>query len=212
MKRLVRFARWSFLLAVAVALSNHPSYGASSYKRQVAQYRVPQLKLVNQKGEEVEINGLLEGPRPVILQFVYCTCTTICPVLSAVFSNFQRKFACEKTGPHDLALDERECELAKRYRLVSVTIDPEHDRPEVLAAYLARYRAGPHWEFLTGSRRSVDAVMRAFDAYVPDKMSHYPLTFIHAGGKAPWIRLFGFMSTADLVREYKAAIKGVKAK
>ncbi len=106
------------------------------------------------------------GDRPVFVEFIFATCTTICPVLSAGFASVQRKLG-----------DDREEVL-----LVSLTIDPEHDGPEELRQYLDRYGAKSGWDFYTGTRKDIDEVMRAFDAFVPDKMSHRPLTFVHAPG------------------------------
>jgi protein SCO1/2 len=86
---------------------------------------------------------------------------------------------------------------------VSITIDPEHDSPEVMREYLKRYRAKPGWDFLTGSRADIDRVMHAFDAYVPNKMSHYPLTLLRGPGEGRWIRIYGLIGTSDLLDEYQ---------
>jgi SCO1/SenC family protein len=86
-----------------------------------------------------------------------------------------------------------------------ISIDPENDTPGVMKEYLKRYRAGPGWDFLTGSRKDIDAVMRAFNAYIPNKMSHYALTFIHAPTDDNWIKLLGIMSSSEFADEAKKA-------
>ncbi len=45
-------------------------------------------------------------------------------------------------------------------RLVSISVDPEHDTPEVLDAYARRMGAREHWLFLTGPRDAVAALLR----------------------------------------------------
>ena len=50
-------------------------------------------------------------------------------------------------------------------------------------------------------RDDIDTIMHAFDAYVPDKMSHQPVTFIKAGGENAWVKIDGLVSTRDLLAE-----------
>jgi len=152
----------------------------------------PDVTLIDQDGDRVKFRDLLLSDKPVFVDFIYATCTTICPVLSAGYTSIQRKLGDD--------LD--------RVTLVSITIDPENDGPEELTAYLERYRAKPGWEFLTGTRADIDAVMQAFDAYIPDKMSHKPLLFIRTPKDGSWVRLYGFAGSADLMAELARASGG----
>jgi len=155
------------------------------YTRTVEDLEIPDVTLVNQDGDIVEFRAKVLGDKPVFVEFIFATCTTICPILSAGFASMQRKL-----GPE-----------AQEVELISITIDPEHDNPEELTKYLDRYRAQPGWDFLTGTREDIDQVMKAFDAYVPDKMSHRPLTFVRSPVDGHWVRLHGFVGTADLLAE-----------
>jgi protein SCO1/2 len=159
------------------------------YQKSTEKYVMPDVVLVNQNGVKIPFKKFLESDKPVVLDFIYGTCTTICPVLSVGFVNLQRKL-----GPE-----------AGNVRFVSISIDPENDTPHVMKEYLTRYRAKPGWDFLTGTRRDIDKVMLAFSAYVPDKMSHMPLTFIHAPKRDQWVRLYGVLSSKDLLKEYELA-------
>ena len=100
--------------------------------------------------------------------------------------------------------------MVTRVLLVSLTIDPEHDGPEELRKYLDRYGAKSGWDFLTGTRDDINQVMRAFDAFVPDKMSHIPVTFVHTPGADSWVRIDGFAGSKDLMREFDLAVAGGK--
>ena len=179
------------VLALFMALSGPEQAGAAEkkYQRTVERYTVPDVVLVNQEGKRVHLKGLLESDQPVVLDFVYGTCTTICPVLSASFAGLQNRL-----GPE-----------AGKARLVSVTIDPENDTPKVMKEYLKRYHARPGWDFLTGSRADVDRVMKAFNAYIPDKMYHFQLTLIRTPRDGAWVRIKELISGADLLAEYQKA-------
>jgi protein SCO1/2 len=157
------------------------------YQRSEHIYVIPDVTLIDQNRDKVKLVELLNSKKPVLLDFIYGTCTTICPVLSAGFSNLQKKL-----GPD-----------SDQVQLVSISIDPEYDTPEVMAEYLSRYRAKPGWVYLTGTRADINQVMKAFDAYIPDKMSHYPLTLLRAPGSEKWVRLYGLIGTADLMAEYR---------
>ena len=91
--------------------------------------------------------------------------------------------------------------------MISITIDPEYDTSARLQAYAARYHAGPQWQFLTGNREDIVAVQKAFDAYRGTKMNHEPLTFLRASVDAPWVRLNGLASAADVVKEYRQLVE-----
>ena len=185
-RNIVRGLFCGIIVSVAV-LGARPARAADKrYQRSVEKYAVPDVVLVNQNGAKVPFRSFLEADKPVMLDFIYGTCTTICPVLSASFVNLQQKL-----GP-DL----------QKVRLVSISIDPENDTPKVMRDYLKQYRARPGWDFFTGSRTDIDRVMRAFNAYIPNKMSHYPLTLIRSPKDGSWIRINGLMSAAELMNEY----------
>ena len=152
----------------------------------------PAVTLIDQNGDRIDFRALTLSDKPVFVDFIFATCTTICPVLSAGYTSIQRKLG----------------DKLDSVSLVSITIDPENDGPEELTAYLERYRAKPGWEFLTGTRADIDTVMRAFDAFIPDKMSHRPLIFIRTPSDGSWVRLYGFAGSADLMAELTRASGG----
>jgi protein SCO1/2 len=178
----------SLYLIIFLSMAMMSSQGLAAeknYQRTVAKYTVPDVTLVSQDGKKIPFKSYLETDKPVMVEFIYATCTTICPVLSAGFSNLQRKL-----GPN-----------AAKIRLVSISIDPENDTPQVMKDYLKKYGAGPGWDFLSGSRTAIDAVMLAFDAYVSNKMYHLPLTLIRSPADGSWLRIKGLMGAADLQDE-----------
>ncbi len=159
------------------------------YQSTIEYYRMPDVTLINQDGKKVNFKKLMQSDKPVVVDFIFCTCSTICPVLSASFVNVQKKLGAESQNVH----------------LVSISIDPEHDKPKVMKEYLRRYRAKPGWDFLTGSRKDIESVRKAFDSYIANKMSHQTLMFISMPKDGGWFRIFGITSTEELLAEIKKA-------
>jgi protein SCO1 len=190
---LIRVLVLAVVFGVAVQLTGigQASSYERRYQRTVEHYTVPDVVLINQDGAKIHLKKLLETDKPVILDFIFGTCTTICPVLSVGFANLQHKL-----GPD-----------VGNVRLVSISIDPEHDTPEIMKEYLKRYRGKPGWDFLTGSRQDIDRVMKAFNAYVSNKMDHMPLNLLRSPVDGRWIRLYGLMSSTDFMNEYRLAGK-----
>lgn len=170
------------LLAPPSSFSAQQEY----YKKTLEEYQVPDVTLINQDGTEVQLKEFLDSDKPILLDFIYGTCTTICPILSVGFSYFQKQL----TGP------------SQTVRMVSITIDPDLDTPEVMKDYLAKYNGKPGWDFLTGKRENITEVLQEFDAYVSNKMDHFPLTLLKAPGQKKWIRLYGLLNASDLITEY----------
>ena len=168
--------------------SRHKQMMNGDNKRSIEYYKLPQVKLVNQNGIEKYFEGFLGSDKLVVMDFIFTTCTTICPVLSAGLSRFQEALGEDK----------------KNIKLISITIDPEHDRPSVLKRYRQRHNMKAGHDMLTGSRQNINKVMKAFDALMPNKMTHHPLTFFRAPGTDQWIRVSGLMSLSDLMKEYKS--------
>lgn len=161
---------------------------APRYGRSVVDCAVPAVTLVASDGSRVPLAAELGRKGPVLVQFVFTSCPTICPVLTGTLAALERR----RPG----------------LRMLSISIDPAHDTPERLREYAAGFRTGPGWRFLTGSAADVLAVQRAFDVYRGDKMRHQPLTFLRASPGAPWIRLAGFPTAAELDGELRRLTAG----
>jgi protein SCO1/2 len=177
------------LLAAAVPALAPAARGeeAGRYTRTVVRYELPDVALVNQDGARVKIAQALTADKPILMNFFFSTCTTICPVLSAGVSTLLKNLGAE----------------ASQVRVVSIAIDPEHDTPEVLSAYRKRFGAVAEWELLTGSREDIDRVLKAFDAYSPDKTAHRPLHYLRPAGGGSWVRIDGLIGASDLMAEYR---------
>ena len=173
--------------AIIVSLFIIPNPGLSAsprYVRSIAEITPPPVTLIDAQGARVPLASALDSSAPVVLQFIFTTCPSICPALSATLAAAQ-------------------AELGEGARLVSISIDPEFDTPARLRDYARRFNAGPRWRFLTGSREDVAAVQKAFGAYRPNKMWHEPLTFLRPASGEGWVRLAGPLGAAELVAEVR---------
>ena len=150
--------------------------------RRTASYVAPDVILVRSDGARVSFAHELDDGRPVLLDFIYTSCTTICPVMSQTFAEVQKRLGRD----------------AAKVKMVSVSIDPEEDTPARLTEYAKRYQAGAQWSFYTGTTEASVVTQRAFDAYRGDKMNHSPVTFFRSAPGQPWVRLDGF-ATPDAV-------------
>ena len=170
--------------AIIVLFLAAPSAAAPAprYTRAIVHVTPPPVTLIDARGEPVPLNAVLDYPGPLVLQFIFTTCPSVCPALSTALSAAQP-------------------ELGEGARLVSISIDPEFDTPARLRDYARRFDAGPQWWFLTGSREDVAAVQKAFGAYRANKMWHEPLTFLRPAPGEPWVRLAGPLGAAELVAE-----------
>lgn len=188
-RRMGRRAGWrAAIWAVPIPglLAQAPAVGPvqAPVKRTLEAYTVPEVLLVNQDGARVKLKALLESGDPVIVDFIFGSCTTISPVLSAGYADLQGK-------------------LPARVRLVSISIDPENDTPKAMRDYLRRFGARPGWDFFTGKREDIDQVLHAFNAYVPNKALHHPLILIRDPKQGTWVRLSGLMSSSEFIGECK---------
>lgn len=161
--------------------------GAAIYKRSVRGYQVPDVVLTDYDDRSVRLRDLLATDDPVMMNFVFTTCRTICPVTTKVLSGV----------PAILGRD------GKRLRMISISIDPENDTPLQLKAYARSFQAGERWTFLTGRSQDIKSVQIAFDTYNSDKMGHEPVTLIRQASVKQWVRIDGFATPDELVLEYR---------
>ena len=188
-------AALSLLFAVTPARGHdhhhHHQEAAPDTARHVAEYRLPDTALVRSDGKAVRFPQAIDDGRPVVLNFVYTSCTSVCPILTQTFAEFQRRLGAERSGVH----------------MVSISIDPEEDTPRRLSEYAARFEAGPQWDFYTGTLAASTTLQKAFQSWFGDKMHHRPIVFLRKAPGQPWVRLEGYTSPDALLAEYRRLLR-----
>ena len=162
------------------AAMENPSYSVTTQR-----YEIPEVTLIDESGTNVSLHSLLDAGHPIALNFIFTTCNTICPVMTATFAQMRKQLG----------------EAGSEVKLVSISIDPEYDRPQVLNKYAKLFEAGPGWTFLTGDGKDISKVLNNFDALSGSKMNHRPLTLLKHPKSTQWIRIDGLASSTDLAQE-----------
>ena len=98
------------------------------------------IQLIDQNSQKVDDTFFTSAPS--IVNFIFTRCQDICPALSQKMKYIQTQ--------------------VPKVRLVSISVDPEYDTPNVLKEYGTRYQAGPSWFFLTGTREQITKTNAVF--------------------------------------------------
>lgn len=120
---------WSALFLAVILLLSSCSNG---FKGDF-EWKVEPFTFTNQEGQQISLNDL-KG-KPWIADFVFTNCNTVCPPMTANMAKLQEKLKQEN-------LD---------IQLVSFSVDPKQDTPEVLKEFGKKFDADhTSWHFLTG--------------------------------------------------------------
>ena len=119
-----------------VFAATNPSSGAAYW---------PEVVLQTQEGTRVRFYEDLIKDKVVLINFMFTSCTSQCPFTTANLVKVEE------------ALGER---LGGDIRMISVTVDPATDTPDVLKTYSRRYGTKAGWYFVTGSQKDVDLIRR----------------------------------------------------
>ena len=145
--------------------------GVTADAEEPARLRIPDARVLDQDGNRLNFYTDLVRGKTVAINFIFTTCTTICPPLTATFRRVQQQLG-ERVG--------------RDVRLISVSVDPATDTPERLAAFASKFKAEAGWSFITGDKSEIDKLLGSLGASVADKNDHSPTIIIvnDASGKA----------------------------
>jgi len=133
-------------IALMLALSGCNREAAGDYPAANGNNCLPDVSLIDQHGRAVSLASL--RGKPVLIDFIYTSCASTCPVLTAKMVSVAREL-----GPA----------LGANVTIVSITLDPEHDGPAQLASYAKSQGADDTgWLFLTGKPAQIDQVLGLF--------------------------------------------------
>lgn len=168
--------RLGFLLIIAVAFLS---------KARTAE-PIPDVALQDQHGRPVKFYSELIKGKVVAVNFIFTRCTTVCPQLGGSSAALARHLAAATTdGPSPP-------------QIISISIDPETDTPERLLAWSENFGAAPGWTLLTGSRREIDTLLKALQAYTPDKNLHSSTFLLGNDATGEWKRVSGSATPVQL--------------
>ncbi len=146
--------------------------------------RLPDVTIQDQNGKSLSFYRDLVKGKVVAVNFVFTTCTAICPPLTANFRRLQQQLIEQKVEA----------------QLISISVDPTTDTPERLHAFAEKFKAEPGWTFVTGDSADIDAILKEFGVAVANKNDHTPMVLIGNDETGYWTRAYGLTSPSALVK------------
>ncbi len=144
---------------------------------------LPAITLIDQHGAAISLASL-KG-KLVLIDFIYASCATACPVLTSRFAQIARRLSGK---------------LGSQITMVSITLDPEHDHPAQLLDYAKTHDANRDgWRLLTGKPEDIDAVLRLYGIKrerAPDETIAHVATSFLIGPNGRQIRMYDAMEVA----------------
>lgn len=175
--------------AVPATTAPKPDPKTESYSFNSA--KIPHARVLDQNGKQLNFYDDLIKGKSVAINFVFTTCTAICPSLTATFRRVQQE---AKTRGVDV-------------QLISISVDPTVDTPERLNDFAKKFKAEPGWSFITGDKAEIDSVLQALGVAVSNKNDHTPMVLIGNDVADHWTRTYGLSSPATIVNLIEASAK-----
>lgn len=157
---------------------------ATTEKYSFSSLQIPNVRVLDQNGHALDFYSDLVKGRNVAINFIFTTCTTVCPVLSATF----RRVQVELENSHS------------DVKLISVSVDPTVDTPERLRDFAEKFKAGPGWTFVTGDKTEIDSLLQRLGAGVGNKNDHTSMILIGNDPADVWTRTYGLSSPSVLMK------------
>src|ERR1044072_282747 len=140
----------------AASASSNREEAAGKNESAIKLGQIPDTIVYDQDGRKLRFyNDLVKG-KTVAINFIFTTCTTICPPLTATWRKVQQ------TAP------ERGLDL----KLVSVSGDPVVDTPARLRAFAEKFKAAQGWTFVSGDKGEMESLLQSLGAAVSNKNDH----------------------------------------
>jgi cytochrome oxidase Cu insertion factor (SCO1/SenC/PrrC family) len=150
----------------------------------ISSARIPDVDVYDQNGKRLKFSTDLIKGKTVAINFIFTTCTTICPPLTATFRRVQQELNAQKLP----------------VELISISVDPTTDTPERLRDFAAKFKAGPGWTFVTGDKAAIDSILQAMGTAVGDKNDHTPMILVGNDVSGYWTRAYGLSSPTALLK------------
>jgi cytochrome oxidase Cu insertion factor (SCO1/SenC/PrrC family) len=148
---------------------------------------IPDVPVVDQAGRELHFHRDLIAGRVVVVAFFFTRCQDACPVVAHTLISLQR------------ALGDR-----RDVTIVSVSLDPEHDTPEQLAAWAERYKVKKGWTLVSGPRDSMSRLARAMTGDDARPNVHGAVLYIGNDRTGEWVRDTGTASAEHYLEVLQA--------
>lgn len=191
----------SVLAAMAIGLIGPGSPGLGAHEHHggiksevgselVSDLRIPDVQLTDQDGHPVHILSEVLRHRLALVSFIYTSCQTTCPLVGATVAAVADDLKKEHS---DLVI-------------VSVSIDPDYDTPARLLAWRERYGELPQWTLLTGPKREINQLLRAFGVYSANLEDHQDILMVGPNAAGRWTRMNALAASDVVTAAVRAAM------
>jgi len=173
------------------AKAEHAEEAEAKSAEAFSSLKIADAQVLDQNGKQLNFYSDLIKGKIVAINFIFTTCTTICPPLTATFRRVQEDAAARGLDVH----------------LISISVDPATDTPERMREFAAKFKAEPGWTFVTGDKSLVDSILQSLGAAVSNKNDHTPMILIGNDVSDYWTRTYGLTSPTKIVELIDAAAK-----
>ena len=150
---------------------------------------LPNLPIVDQDGKTYKFYDDLISGKNVVINFIFTTCTDICPLTTARMAMIQ-----EQLGDA----------VGRDIFMYSITVDPERDTPEQMKQFADAFRIGPGWRLLTGKPEDIAVIRHKLGERSRIKSEHRHEMLLGDAASGIWSRDSAFGDIARVVMNIRS--------
>lgn len=175
-----------FLVLAMVATM--PGFAESDW---VSKLDIPNANLLNQDNQKVRFFDDLIKDKTVAINFIFTSCSTVCPPMGANFAALQKEL---KQRGQDVSL-------------ISVSINPTVDTPARLTEWRQKFGGDSGWDLVTGKKAEIDRLLKMLKVFSADINLHAPFVIIGNARQDQWQYLNGLTEPKKLANQ----LQGIQA-
>ena len=191
-RQFIRVWIWFFICSASVVAGSYePDSRAVNAGDAAAQHwerlggKIPDISVSDQYGRVHRFYTDLVKNKTVAINFVYASCTSVCPVLTEIFRSTREILDARGGG---------------ETQLISISVDPSNDTLPRLREFALRYHAGADWFFITADKAEIDMLLKSLGAFSSKRDDHSTMVLIGNDANDRWVRSYGMTPVATLVQ------------
>jgi protein SCO1 len=148
--------------------------------------KIPDIQVRDQNGREINFYSDLVRGKTVVINFIFTSCTSVCPLLSTKFQATRRVLA--QKGVKDV-------------KFISISIDPSTDNPAALNRYAQNFGADADWTFVTGEIYQITALLKSLGASIGTNKIHSDFILLGDATHGRWTRRSNTTTPEELAHD-----------
>ena len=158
-----------------------------AYTARALREHFPNVLLTTQDKKTIRFYDDVIKDRIVMIQFMFTQCDRYCPMVTPNLVKVQKEL--QRQAPNKVTM-------------ISITVDPTHDTPEVLKQYSDKFHVQSGWQFLTGQKNDIDRIRSGLGVYDPEekKTEHLNVLTIGKEPTGQWLAMEALATPDDIVQ------------